>query len=259
MSNGTEPTIPSAAAPSEPKIWGYFATFGWALLGYAVAMVVATGVLYLWDPAAFPIDLDHSGSMKDARYVGATTILSNLVIVAVLAWAARRAGWTAKDYLALNWATRPEVVTAIVSMIVLLPAMDTLAYVLGQPIIPDFVSDIYRNAQQTGTLLLLWLAIVIVAPIGEEIIFRGFIYRGWVRPEHRPMVGILAVTILFAIVHIQYNWFGVLQVFLIGLLLTWVRWRSGSTPLAMLLHVIANFYAMMQAVIFLDWLAPATN
>ncbi len=73
------------------------------------------------------------------------------------------------------------------------------------------------------------------------------------------MVGILAVTILFAIVHIQYNWFGVLQVFLIGLLLTWVRWRSGSTPLAMLLHVIANFYAMMQAVIFLDWLAPATN
>jgi hypothetical protein len=28
MSNGTEPTIPSAAAPSEPKIWGYFATSG---------------------------------------------------------------------------------------------------------------------------------------------------------------------------------------------------------------------------------------
>jgi membrane protease YdiL (CAAX protease family) len=47
----------------------------------------------------------------------------------------------------------------------------------------------------------------------------------------------------------------VLQVFLIGLTLTWVRWRSGSTLLPMVLHVIANFYAMMQAVVFIHWLA----
>ena len=259
MSNATEPNAAGAADPSlAPKIWGYFATFGWAFLGYLVSAFVAAGVLYLWNPVAFPLDLDLMGSMQNARYVGWTTILSNLIFVVVLAWAARRAGWAAKDYLALNWAPRSEVVIAIASLILLLPAMDTLAYLLGQPIIPAFVADIYRNAQQTGTMLLLWLAIVVAAPVGEEIVFRGFLFRGWVRAA-RPIIGILAITVIFSIVHIQYNWFGLLQVFLIGLLLTWTRWRSGSTLLAMVLHILSNFYAMMQAVLFLDQLAPATN
>ena len=39
----------------------------------------------------------------------------------------------------------------------------------------------------------------------------------------------------------EYNWFGLLQVFIIGLLLSWIRWRSGSTLLTMVLHAIANF------------------
>jgi uncharacterized protein len=99
----------------------------------------------------------------------------------------------------------------------------------------------------------LWLAIVVAAPVAEEIIFRGFIFRGWVRSSQRPMLGIFIVTVLFAVIHIQYNWFGILQVFLIGLLLTWTRWRSDSTLLPMLMHVIANFYAMLQVVLFIDW------
>ena len=67
------------------------------------------------------------------------------------------------------------------------------------------------------------------------------------------MLGILIVTLLFTIIHIQYNWFGLLQVFMIGLLLTWTRWRSGSTLLPMVMHVIANFYAMLQAYAYFRW------
>ena len=130
-----------------------------------------------------------------------------------------------------------------------------MAYLTGQPIIPPFIIDIYRNAQSTGSLPLLWLAIVVAAPIAEEIIFRGFIFRGWVRSPRYAILGILVVAAVFAIIHIQYNWFGVLQVFLIGLTLTWVRWRSGSTLLPMVLHVMANFYAMMQTVVFIHWLS----
>ena len=115
--------------------------------------------------------------------------------------------------------------------------------------------DLYRGAQSAGSLPLLWLAIVVAAPIAEEIIFRGFIFRGWVRPTQRPMIGILVVSLLFAVIHIQYNWFGILQVFLIGLLLTWTRWRSGSALLTMVMHVIANFYAMLQVIIYIDWMS----
>jgi membrane protease YdiL (CAAX protease family) len=117
------------------------------------------------------------------------------------------------------------------------------------------MTDLYRDAQATGSLLLLWLAIVVVAPAAEEIIFRGFVFRSWVRSRRYAVLGIIVVSAVFAIIHIQYNWFGVFQVFLIGLMLTWTRWRSGSTLLPMALHVIANFYAMLQVVAYFRWFA----
>jgi membrane protease YdiL (CAAX protease family) len=100
-------------------------------------------------------------------------------------------GRKASDYLALNWPPRQEVSIALVSLVVLLPLLDGMAYVLGQPIIPAFVIDLYRDARSAGSLPLVWLAIVVAAPVAEEIIFRGFIFRGWVRPSQRPMIGIL--------------------------------------------------------------------
>ena len=255
MSNGSEPHAAQAQAPSAPKTWGYLATFGWALLAHVVGSIVTVGALYLWDPSTIPANLDFTALMKDARYVSLTTIVANIMQVGLLIAAVWVVGRKASDYLALNWPPRQEVSIALVSLVVLLPLLDGMAYVLGQPIIPAFVIDLYRDARSAGSLPLVWLAIVVAAPVAEEIIFRGFIFRGWVRPSQRPMIGILLVSVLFAIIHIQYNWFGILQVFLIGLLLTWTRWRSGSTLLTMIMHVIANFYAMLQVTIFIDWMS----
>ena len=254
MSNGSEP-LAAQSQSSPPQTWGYFATFGWALLAHVVASILTIGVLYLWDPATIPVDLDFSALMKDAQYVSLTTVIANIVQVSVLIAAVWIVGWRAQDYLAMNWPPRQEVGVALVSIAVLLPLLDGMAYALGQPIIPAFVVDLYRGAQSAGSLPLLWLAIVVAAPIAEEIIFRGFIFRGWVQPTQRPMIGILVVSLLFAVIHIQYNWFGILQVFLIGLLLTWTRWRSGSALLTMVMHVIANFYAMLQVIIYIDWMS----
>lgn len=243
--------------PAEPPrlAWGYFATLGWALLTYVIATSITLMALNFWDPKAFPLDLDFTAMMKDARYVSTTTILANLIQVGLLVLTVWFAGWKAKDYLAMQWPSWPELKIALAALIILLPAIDIVAYLLGQPIIPPFMTDIYRGAQSAGTLPLLWLAIVVVAPIAEEIIFRGFFFRGWVRSPHNPFPGVLLVTTVFAVLHMQYNWFGLLAVFLLGLLLTFIRWRSGSTLLPMVLHVIANAYAMLQTVVLIHWLS----
>jgi len=254
MTNGREPLWAQPQQITPPKPWGYLSTFGWVLLAYVVATAVTVIALYLWDPATLPANMDLSALMKDAWYLGVSTIISDAVMVGFLCLVSR-VGWRAKDYLAINWPLRQEVTVALISLVILLPLMDGLAYVSGQPIIPAFMTDIYKSAQSQGTLPLLWLAITVAAPVAEEIIFRGFIFRGWVRPSQRPMLGILAVAALFAIIHFQYNWFGILQVFMIGFLLTWTRWRSGSTLLPMVMHVVANTYAMLQVIVYLGWLS----
>ena len=55
--------------------------------------------------------------------------------------------------------------------------------------------------------------------------------------------------------HVQYDWATLAQIFLIGLLLGWLRWASGSTLLTILLHVLANLAATIQAAIKVEWVS----
>jgi hypothetical protein len=49
-----------------------------------------------------------------------------------------------------------------------------------------------------------------------------------------------------AALHIQYDWTGILQIFVIGLFLGWMRWRSNSTLLTLLLHTLFNLEGTME-------------
>jgi hypothetical protein len=93
----------------------------------------------------------------------------------------------------------------------------------------------------------LWLAFVVVAPVGEEITFRGFLFRGWAASRLGVSGTILLSALTFTALHAHYDWFETLQVFLIGTLFGWLRWRSGSTTLTILLHLVANLLATLLA------------
>jgi CAAX protease family protein len=101
-------------------------------------------------------------------------------------------------------------------------------------------------------LPLLWFTVIIVAPFDEEVTFRGFLYRGWVRTERGVVPGILVISALWAVIHIQYDWFGILQVFLLGLFFGWARWWSGSASLTFLLHAGTNLWAMVETAVGLQ-------
>ncbi len=49
--------------------------------------------------------------------------------------------------------------------------------------------DIYRTAAAAGWLPMLWLVVVVVTPIGEETLFRGFLFRGWLAIAARCLGG----------------------------------------------------------------------
>ena len=87
----------------------------------------------------------------------------------------------------------------------------------------------------------------------EEIAFRGFLFRG-LSASRLGIAGTLLVTsAAWALMHVQYDWLGIAQIFLLGLLLGWLRWASGSTLLTIALHVMANFVAMLETAIMVEW------
>ena len=46
--------------------------------------------------------------------------------------------------------------------------------------------------------------------------------------------------------HLQYDWTGILLIFVVGLFLGWMRWRSGSTLLTFLLHALFNVESTLE-------------
>ena len=96
---------------------------------------------------------------------------------------------------------------------------------------------------------------VVAAPIGEEFMFRGFLFRGWAGSPLGVTGTIVVTSAIWAAIHVQYDWFGIGQVFCLGLLFGWVRARSGSLLLTMMMHALCNIAATVETAVIIDWLS----
>jgi membrane protease YdiL (CAAX protease family) len=76
-------------------------------------------------------------------------------------------------------------------------------------------------------------------------VFRGFLFRGWAASPLGAPGTIILTSLVFAVAHTQYDWFGAFQTFCMGALFGALRWRSGSTTLTIMLHVAINFVATL--------------
>ena len=231
-------------APAQP--WGRGATLGLAVLALLAGQLIALVMLTWWygvDVLRLP---DFSG---DGPAVTVIVLTSTPVQVALLALFAKMRGASAAEYLGLIWPSRSELLVGIGAIVALIVVGDGVSALVGHNIVTPFQNDIYRTAGDTGWLALLWLAVVVITPIGEETLFRGFLFRGWLRKPGDAWVVIAVTALLWAIIHVQYDWYVIGQVFVSGLLLGWLRWASGSTILTILLHGLINFEGMLETVL----------
>lgn len=78
---------------------------------------------------------------------------------------------------------------------------------------------------------------------------RGFFFTGVVRSRWGVGWAIFLSSAIWAILHTQYDWYGIGTVFLLGIYLGAARHLSGSLLLVIGLHSAANVAATIEAVI----------
>ena len=233
------------------KPWGLIATFGLGLFALLVGQMAALVALSWWFGANLSGMPDFSG---DGVAVTIVIAVSTPVQVALLALFAQRAGGNTAEYLGWTWPRRSEVVFGVAAIIAVIVVANIVSWLLGRGLVTPFQSDIYRTADAAGWLPMLWLAVVVATPIGEETLFRGFLFRGWLRTPRDAWPVIILSALLFALIHVQYDWYVTGQVFAFGLLLGWMRWATGSTLLTILLHGVINLEGMIETVVQ-SWLS----
>ena len=225
------------------KIWGYWATLGWSIVAFLVGQFVGFGVLLWLRGGALESVLQ---TPFDGVLVTIFTALSNPVTIGVLAIAVRLARSDLSNYFALKWPAAHELAFGIAALVVLIAAGDALLYLTGRDLVSAFQLQSYTTAAAAGSLPAMFAATIVIAPAGEETVFRGFLFRGWVRSPRSVWPAIVVISILWAMLHVQYDWTGVLQIFVSGLFLGWMRWRSSSLVLTFLLHALFNLEATLE-------------
>lgn len=93
-----------------------------------------------------------------------------------------------------------------------------------------------------GGLLLAVVLIGVIGPLGEEVFFRGFVYRCF-RTRWGPMAGMLLSAALFSLIHVHPA--GLLSIFMVGCALAYLYERTGTLVAPFALHAVNNIIAVL--------------
>lgn len=239
----------AVAPPAPPTPWRPWATVGLLLLIIAAMLGVQMVVAVAWmiaeivrDPSTRVEEL-ATDLQEDGDLLAILTVVGGTAALGLVALLVRSRGATTREYLALGPVRPKAAFLWILGTLAFLASYDLVSTALDRPVVPDFMVRAYESA---GFLPLLWLAVALVAPIWEEMVFRGFGFRG-LRPSRFGLAAAIGIPTLFwACLHLQYDAFDMSYVFLLGVLFGLAREHTGTVTMPILLHVLTNALATLQ-------------
>lgn len=229
--------------------WGVVATAGLALLIFAVFVAIqfVTELAFV-----YWYDTTHAGVASYDRF-GLLLALATLsaapvgVALTVLA-AALRGGVGPAAYLGLRVPPLKGLWLWALYLAIFIGIFHLIEYGLGRPFVTEFQVRAFGSAD---SVVLLLLAIVIAAPVFEELFFRGFIFHGMAHSRLGPLGAVLLCSVLWSVMHIQYAPVEIAMIFSGGLLLGYARCYTGSTYVPIALHALWNLSAAVETMIHL--------
>ena len=112
---------------------------------------------------------------------------------------------------------------------------------------PESWIDSYMiSSSAIDNSLVAWLTAVIMAPVLEEIVFRGLVYTRLKKGLPQMMAAIMT-SLIFGIAHGTIIW--AIYTFIFGMVLIWIFEKFGSLTASILLHLAYNLSGMALALI----------
>lgn len=261
--SASDADVPESPHPRLPGVWSgigtvvlYFALqFGMALamgalVGVAIAIgyAVSAGIHHVKvDPAV----IQHLTQSADARVVSIVLTLATAAAVMLLfihrCWGSL---WTVSRPPGLGF-TRPAnswyFPLAIITGLAAVFLGGLLAHALAGDHAPKQDINLWARSVSMGLRVPLALVTVCIAPLVEELIFRGVLLSGLMRRMHVGWAALLT-ALIFGCVHLpdfDFAWYPVSTLVLFGLLLAWLRLKSRSLWPAVAAHATNNLVAVI--------------
>jgi membrane protease YdiL (CAAX protease family) len=243
----------------ERKIWGPWATVGFGLVIIIVFSAVQTlatlAVIFPDLPSllqSLPAQPDPFELMRAIEELLATQmgLITSVAVCAsaifgggfIVLFTSIRKGVSIAEYLGLKRITAKQILAVLGIMAGFLIISDGLGLLIHSEASNEFMVNTYSTSVWPA---LLWVSLIIFAPIFEEAFFRGFLFEGFRQSRLGPIGAVLLTALAWALLHIQYDFYGIATIFVMGILFGVVRIKTGSLWSTLIMHAFTNMAALV--------------
>jgi membrane protease YdiL (CAAX protease family) len=223
----------------EKKMWLGIVLPLWVLAGFVLAQVVVT--IIIGALTSVGVNLEGINPAVLNTVAGGVIYALSLLLVIGLPWLVKKYRTSKEDlglqrgpeWIELLLAPAGFIVYLLLSAVFVFLAMQFLPFVDFEQVQDTGYSQIALQYEFILALIML----VCIAPIAEEILFRGYLF-GKLRAHVPVWLAVLISSLLFAAVHGAWN-VGI-DVFALGIVLCLLRVVSGSLWPSIILHMMKN-------------------
>ncbi len=234
--------------------WGFFGTISFGFLAFVIFGILQTGILvgYAVQTGLLNLDIFTQGEAQmkasieklayDGDLISLAEIPSAIIGVAfIMLFIYMKKQLTSAQYLELQMPLNPikTFLKWIGVMLIVFVLMEVVAQLLEHET-PEFMSKVYGS---TNNKFALWIAVGVAAPLFEEFLFRGFLLEGLRRTFLGVIGAVLLTSASWAIIHMQYGWFEIGTIFIIGIIFSIAKLKSKSLYIPIAMHMFMNLTA----------------
>lgn len=239
----TEITPPTQFSIFGTVIWMLFLTLG---LQTIVVFIAAVG----FGASGMPMD------ELDKLVIHPIALSSLGLITALMAWPlVKKASFTTGKPFPLEFlAIKPIERKTLLYVLGLGAIYFTVSAVVNTALeieVPQFMYDLKEATKSPLDIVALIFGLCVIAPIVEEVIFRGLAYQRLANSKLGHIGTIVFTSLIFTIIHTQYEIDVLASLAVFAFLLGYIRYKTGNTSYCIVLHFALNSLAVVEILFFL--------
>ena len=218
-----------------------FLVLSFNLIPIPIALSISTLGAWVYQNPIL-VDMNYLGEVNMHPIAdNLTSILTMIVLVSFILWRmkVRNISFASLGSFSLK---RNDLFLGTLFLFLFIGLEEIYMWLLGIEIPKGFI-----NFMLSEPLILGLISVIIIAPIAEEFIFRGFLYSQLKITKLGSWGAVTVSSLLWTVIHFQYEPLILVILFIFGIFLGYIRMAYSSLVLPIALHAINNTYAFMMA------------
>lgn len=224
------------------KWWLLFILPAWVFVSFSIAQLLVMGLVWLLTVLHISV-ASLNQTVLNTSFAALLYVIT-LALVIGAPWLIKKHRTSRADIGLTGLPTWTDILITPAGMVVYF-ILSSLLILLATQVLPWFDIDQVQNTgfnqlNERYEYILAFTTLVVVAPVAEEILFRGYLY-GKLKKFVPIWAAILATSVLFGFIHNAWNL--AIDTFTLSVILCLLRESTGSIWSPMLLHMTKNSIA----------------